>query len=139
MSGSPGTGSTRSTWCPNRRYVWRRASHCAWARWTSTGAVTSIQGLIAYSTAKKSGGVIAYRRVRDVRLGLAGRTSCHAADSGAATYESVINQRYLHRLEQSNDVSCVSVGDLLRYSRNYGDLLCPRRGAAMDRLDETDE
>lgn len=34
------------------------------ARRTSTGAVTSIQGLIAYATAKKAGGVIAYRRVR---------------------------------------------------------------------------
>ncbi|COW12428.1 Uncharacterised protein [Mycobacterium tuberculosis] len=29
--------------------------------------MTSIQGLIAYATAKKAGGVIAYRRVRGVR------------------------------------------------------------------------
>src|ERR1700730_3358267 len=123
MSGSPGTGSIKSTWWPSPRYVWCRASHCARATSTSTGTPTSIQGLIESSTAKKSGGVMAYRRVRAARMGLAGRAPCHAAAAGAATYESVIDQRYLRCRRQANDVSCLSWDGLLRYSREYGDLL----------------
>ena len=58
MSGSPGSGRTSSTVWPRERYVWWSDSHCNAAARRSTGAVGSIQGLIAYSTAKNSGAVI---------------------------------------------------------------------------------
>ena len=70
----------------------------------------SIQGLIAYSTAKNAGDVIAYRRAQGVRMCPAGTE----ADPGAATYCSVINQRYLRSAGQSNARYCVSMGYLLR-------------------------
>ena len=46
----------------------RRVSHCAIARSTSTSTPTSIQGLIAYSTLKNVGRVMAYRRRREQRV-----------------------------------------------------------------------
>ena len=63
MSGSPGTGSMVRTSCPRSRYTWRNKAHCRIAVAASAGSSGRIHGLIAYVTAKCSGGHIRYRRV----------------------------------------------------------------------------
>src|ERR1044072_4185934 len=104
MSGRPATGSTNSTVWPSSLYVWRRVSHWLSARWVSTATEVSIQGLIAYSTAKNVGAVIAYRRIEGTLSRIAATSDTGAA--WAATSEIVINQRYGAKILQSITVYC---------------------------------
>ena len=62
MSGSPATGSIVRTSWPRSRWVCRRLAHWRIATAASAGVSGRIHGLIAYVTAKCSGGHIRYRR-----------------------------------------------------------------------------
>src|ERR1700761_9628142 len=121
MSGNPATGSTNSTVWPSSLYVCRSVSHWFIATWTSTVVEVSIHGLIAYSTVKKVGGVIAYRRMVGVRCFVAATSDTGAAE--AATSEIVMIKRYFLMIVQSIADYCMSANDLLRDGEKYGSLL----------------
>src|SRR5690349_18660269 len=105
------------------------------ARRVSTGVDVSIHGLMAYSTVKKVGAVMAYRRVVWNRSVIAATSDTGAVS--AATSEIVMIKRYGGAILQSIAVHCVSTSDSLCQNELDSDLL--RGSVSVERLDETDE